>query len=265
MSSRPEIRAAAERLWLAAETKEPCTPVRELIGPTSVPTAYEVQQLNRERSMAAGARLAGWKIGLTSSAVREQLGVDEPDFGVLFEDRGLPDASSLELAELLQPRIEAEVGFLLGRSLPEGLLGPAEVLTATDAVLAVLEIPESRIIDWDVSISDTIADNASAGRYVVGVQRVDPLGLDLVGLSMTLEREGELISTGRGSASMGDPASAVAWLANALRALGQELEPGDLILSGSLGPMIPVEGPGRYRAELSGIGSVSVDFVDTDR
>jgi 2-keto-4-pentenoate hydratase len=265
MAQRTEISMAADRLRLAAASKLACAPVRDLLGPSSIAEAYAVQELNRGRELAAGARIAGWKIGLTSEAVRGQLGVDQPDFGALYEDRGRVDGARLELAELLQPRIEAEVGFVLGDELPEGRIGPAEVLAATEAVLAVLEIPESRIVGWDISISDTVADNASAGYFVTGSLRMDPADLDLVDLSMSLLCEGELISSGSGSASMGDPAVAVAWLANALRALGQELRPGDLILSGALGAMIPVEAPGRYRAELSGLGSVSVEFVDSSR
>ena len=262
VEQRPEIENAAARLELAAATRQPCAPVRELLGASSVEDAYEVQRRIRRRSLAAGARLSGWKIGLTSEAVRDQLGVDQPDFGALFEDRGLRDGDQLELGNLLQPRIEAEIGFILGRPLPEGSLGVDEVLRSTEVVLAVLEIPESRIAGWDISISDTIADNASAGRYVVGSQRSDPTGLDLAAVEMLLAREGELLSSGRGSASMGHPAAAVAWLATALRSHGDELRPGELILSGALGAMLPVDAPGRYRAELGALGSVSVEFVD---
>ena len=223
-------------------------------------SAYKVQELLLEEQLSAGARISGWKIGLTSTAVQEQLGVAQPDFGVLLEHRGYLGGAVISCGGLLQPRIEAEIGFVLGSDLPDREVDEADVMNATDFVCAVLEIPDSRIQDWDIAITDTVADNASSGLYVVGSQRRPLKDCDVVATKMTLWRDDKVVSEGNGAACLGNPVMAVVWLANMLQSFGKTLRAGDLILSGALGPMVPVEDGARFRAELTGIGDVAVSF-----
>jgi 2-keto-4-pentenoate hydratase len=254
------IRAAAHRLHDATEQRVPCAPILDLLADGDVAAAYAVQRINTDRGEAGGRRVVGWKIGLTSPAVQAQLGVDQPDFGLLFADCDVAAGTSTSARRLLEPRIEAEVAFVLGSDLPERVVGADDVRRATAHVAPALEIVDSRVAGWDITIVDTIADNASSGLYVIGDQRV-PLGdLDLRPLAMSLTADGEVASTGTGAACLGDPIDAVVWLANTARGVGRPLRAGDLVLSGALGPMIPVRPGSTYRGEIEELGAVSVTF-----
>lgn len=260
------IASAADRLSRARTTGRPCAPVRDLLGLGDVAAAYEVQQRwVRERIAAAGVRIVGHKIGLTHPRVQAQLGVDQPDFGILFDDMRCPAGESIATTRLLQPRIEAEIAFVLAADLAgdpgTDPIGRAEVAAATGAIHAALEIVDSRIAGWDIGIVDTVADNASAGLFVLAPGS-RPLGdLDLAGCEMTLRRGGEVVSTGRGAECLGDPLEALAWLARTVRALGQPLRAGDIVLSGALGPMVPVRPGDRFAATITGLGDVEAHFA----
>ncbi|WP_370416596.1 2-keto-4-pentenoate hydratase [Streptomyces fradiae] len=254
------IAAAAARLRAAAATGTPAAPVRDLIGRDDVRAAYAVQRLLTAERIASGATVTGRKIGLTSAAVQQQLGVDQPDFGFLFDDMAHADGSVVPSDAVLQPRVEAEIAFVLGADLAEGPLDAAQVRAAVDHAVAAIEICGSRVADWDISFGDTVADNASAGAYVLGTRRVPLTAFDPVAAEMTLTIDGETVSTGNGAACLGDPVDAVVWLARQARDLGEPLRAGQVVLSGALGPMRPVTPGAAVRATVTGLGTVSVTF-----
>ncbi|MFE2374933.1 2-keto-4-pentenoate hydratase [Streptomyces sp. NPDC059398] len=250
------VGAAVARLAEAAATRTPCAPVREFIGRTDLDAAYEVQRRLTEARSAAGARIAGAKIGLTAPAVQQQFGVYQPDFGVLFDDMVYAHTEPLPYGRFLQPRAEGEIAFVLGRDIDRPGAGVADVLRATEFVLPAIEIVDSRIAGWDLSLTDTVADNASSGAVVLGTTPYSLTGLDLARVGMTLRRDGDPVAFGAGHACLGSPVVAVAWLARELAARGRPLRAGDVVMSGALGPMVPVTGGGRFRLELDGIGEV---------
>jgi 2-keto-4-pentenoate hydratase len=251
---------ATARLQEAARTGLACPPVRDLIGAGDVAAAYAVQrELTRSR-IAAGARVVGHKIGLTSPAVQRPLGVDQPDFGVLFDDMDVTGLAEVPMAGLLQPRIEAEVAFLLREDLVDGDLTPDRVRGAVEVAVAALEIVDSRIAGWDIMIADTVADNASSGRFALGADRVPLDALEPVEAVMELRVDGEVASTGTGRDCLGDPLEALAWLARTAREYGDPLRRGQLVLSGALGPMVPVRPGMRVAAAVKGLGEVTVHF-----
>jgi 2-keto-4-pentenoate hydratase len=253
------VEQAAERLELAQHTLTPCPPVRDLIGPEAA-TAYAVQRAGIGRRVEAGATVVGRKVGLTSPAVQAQLGVDQPDFGVLLDDMGHTDATTVSTDGLLQPRIEAEVAFVLGADLDDGELDDAQVRAAVAQVLPALEIVDSRIAGWDITFVDTVADNGSSALYVLGadartLDEVQPVDVDMI-----MTRNGDVVSTGNGAACLGDPLHALAWLARTSRDLGSPLHAGEVVLSGALGPMVAVTPGDTFEAQVSGLGTVSVSF-----
>ncbi|WP_425428522.1 2-keto-4-pentenoate hydratase [Streptomyces varsoviensis] len=262
--SAADTARAVERLRAAESSRRPCAPVRDLLGVTDQDAAYAVQAAGIQARTAAGARRVGRKIGLTSKAVQSQFGVFSPDFGVLLDDMVYADREPIPLDRFLQPRVEAEVAFVLGADLDSPTAHVADVLRATDFVLPALEIVDSRIADWDIKITDTIADNASSAALVLGStpRRVD--AVDLPGMGMVLEHRGDVVSVGSGAACLGTPAAAVAWLARAVARHGHPLRAGEVILSGALGPMVPVRGPGGYRARLDSLGAVHAVFSGPD-
>lgn len=230
---------AAVRLAAAAQTSQPCSPVRDLIGTTDVAAAYDVQQILTGNRIAAGSTVVGRKIGLTSPAVQAQLGVDRPDFGVLFDDMQFADRQGIPMNRLMQPKVEAELAFILGDDL-DGDINADTVRDAVDHAVAALEIVDSRITDWDITFGDTVADNASAGLFVLGDR---PLSLDDFEprrTTMTMSVDGQTVSTGTGEACLGDPLAALQWLAETARDFGEPLRAGQIVLSGALGPMAPV-------------------------
>ncbi|MDP4502374.1 2-keto-4-pentenoate hydratase [Nonomuraea turcica] len=248
------IDEAVDRLADAALTGKPCRPVRDLI--TDVAAAYEVQRrLNARRA----GTVAGRKIGLTSPAVQRQLGVDQPDFGVLFADMEVSGTAAVE--RLLQPKVEAEIAFVLARDLSEDL-DLAAVRAAVDYATPALEIVDSRIANWDITITDTVADNASSGLYVLGSERLPLSAFEPVEATMRMDAGGRIVSEGNGAACLGDPLNALLWLARTARDFGDPLRAGQVILSGALGPMVPVSPGVTVRAEISGLGAVAVTFED---
>jgi 2-keto-4-pentenoate hydratase len=251
---------AADRLLDAALTGTPCRPVRDLIGAGDVAAAYAVQQQLAEVRLAAGARVVGHKIGLTSPAVQRQLGVDQPDFGLLFDDMDLSGYAVVPVTGLLQPRVEAEIAFVLGSDLDNGDLTPEEVRAAVAYAVPALEIVDSRIAGWDITIADTIADNASSGRFVLGAGQVRLDAFAPVDSVMAMTVDGEVVSEGTGAACLGDPLTALAWLARTTREHGRPLRAGQVVLSGALGPMVPVRPGTRVVATISGLGTVAATF-----
>jgi 2-keto-4-pentenoate hydratase len=264
---------ALEMLVAARASGQPCPPVRGLLPDSDIDAAYAVQASWVADQIAAGARVVGRKIGLTNPVVQAQFGVDRPDFGVLFESMACAPGSPIDGARTLQPKIEAEIAFVLAEDLTGAMIGPAEVAAATAYVVAALEIVDSRIAGWDIGIVDTIADNGSSGLFVLGDRRQELGRLDLAECAMTLRRVasggaggaggsgGEVVSTGTGASILGDPLAAVAWLAAAVRDHGRPLRAGEVVLSGSLGPMVPVAPGDAFHAEISGIGQVSALFA----
>ncbi|MEW1963781.1 fumarylacetoacetate hydrolase family protein [Microbacterium sp. NPDC077644] len=242
----------ADRLVTALRTREPIAPLRETLG-TDVEAAYRVQEAVLGQLANGGNARVGRKVGLTSESVQRQLGVDQPDFGVLLADMDATALAEVPSARLLQPRIEAELAFFLARDVDD----PELVLEAVDCVGPALEIVDSRVADWDISIVDTIADNASSGMFVLGDVRVPLADIDTVAIEMVLECDGEVVSRGNGAACLGDPRTALLWVARTAHRLNRPLRAGEVVLSGALGPMVPF-GPGtKVTATLTGLGSVS--------
>lgn len=257
---RAAVDRAAQRLYTAHATGRPCAPVRDLIGTEDIALAYAVQAELRRRRERDGAHRIGWKIGLTNPAVQTQLGVDQPDFGELLTDMRL-DGGVLDPANLIAPRIEAEVAVHLAHDLDDAaaISSPGLLRDAVTAAAPALEIVDSRIADWDITIADTVADNASSGAFVLGapVPRAEA-GLDaLAELPMTMALDGRTVSQGSGRDCLGDPMQALAWLAGTALDLGTPLRRSDVVLTGALGAMTPL-GSGRYRADLGRLGPVEL-------
>ncbi|QRY44520.1 fumarylacetoacetate hydrolase family protein [Mycolicibacterium boenickei] len=254
--SQSAILEAAERLHTAARTGVPCAPVRDVLGADGVQAAYSVQRMIVSEHVAQGARVVGAKIGLTAPAVQQQFGVFEPDFGALLDDMVYAHRQPVPWTRFLQPRAEGEIAFVLGHDIDNPGASVADVLLATEFVLPAIEIVDSRIAGWDLTIADTVADNASAGAVVLGTTAHRLVGLDLSRVGMVFERNGEPVSHGAGHACLGSPVAAVAWLAREMYRRGSPLRAGDTVMSGALGPMVAVDGPGRFRLRLDELGDV---------
>ena len=257
----PAIAQAVRRLEAAQAGRCPCAPVRDVLPTGDVDAAYAVQAALIAHRTAGGARAVGRKIGLTSPKVQAQLGVSQPDFGVLLDDMACAQDQPVDFTRLIQPKIEAELAFILATDLDQASVSEADVAAATAHVVAALEIVDSRIAGWDISILDTVADNASCGLFVLGDQQVPPADIDVTAVQMTLRRDGEIASAGTGADCLGSPLAAVAWLARTVRRYGFPLCAGEVVLSGALGPMVNVEPGSRYTAAISGVGTVSAGFT----
>ncbi|MBD0735137.1 2-keto-4-pentenoate hydratase [Streptomyces sp. CBMA29] len=258
-STTANVRAAVARLESARTTGMSCEPLTDLIGRTDIALAYRVQQAVTERRLAAGARLIGRKIGLTSEAVQSQVGVDRPDFGVLFADMRYADREEVPMARLLQPQAEAEVAFLLGRDLSseDDLAG---LRAAVELAYPAVEVVDSRITDWRICITDTVADNASSGVFVIGEQGLPLDAFEPADTVMTMRRDGGTVSSGTGRACLGDPLNALRWLAATAIEFGAPLRAGDLILSGALGPMVPVRPGDVFEVRIEPLGTITACF-----
>lgn len=254
------IERAALRLREAGETHNPCAPIRDLIDPGDVAGAYAVQELNTKYWLGRGRRLVGRKIGLTAVAVQKQLGVDQPDFGLLFADMRAAEDRAIPFAETMQPKVEAEVAIVLKAPLTRAQHTAADIAAATDYVCAAIEIVGSRIANWDIKLADTIADNASSSHFVLGARQVRLADIDLAACAMTMTRRGETLSTGSGAACMGNPLNAAAWLADAMVKYGRPLQAGDVIMTGALGPMAAVAPGDTVEAKIEGLGTVRASF-----
>ncbi|WP_276808088.1 2-oxopent-4-enoate hydratase [Castellaniella defragrans] len=255
------IEELGDELYTAWAERRMVEPLSARHPGMSVEQAYRVQQRMVGRRLAAGARVVGKKIGVTSQAVMDMLGVYQPDFGYLLSDMAVAPGEAISMAGLIQPKAEGEIAFLLKKDLCGPGVTVSEVLAATEAVMVCFEIVDSRIRDWKIRIQDTVADNASCGVFVLGDRLVSPRGLDLRTCGMVFEKNGELLGTGAGAAALGHPANAVAWLANALGALGVGLEAGEIVLSGALAAMTPVVAGDSLQVSIGGIGACGVRFV----
>jgi 2-oxopent-4-enoate/cis-2-oxohex-4-enoate hydratase len=242
----------------ACRTVEPLTTRHPEI---TIDDAYAIQQRLNARRLQAGETVVGKKIGVTSKAVMNMLGVYQPDFGILLDGMLYNEGQAIEAASLIQPKAEGEIAFILKRDLQGPGVSAADVLAATEGVMTCFEIVDSRIRDWKIKIQDTVADNASCGVFVLGDRVVDAREVDLNTCGMVLEKNGEIVATGAGAAALGAPANAVAWLANTLGAHGIALKAGEVILSGSLAAMVPVKAGDNLRVTIGGIGGCSVRFI----
>ena len=255
-----DIQTAARELDAARRTRETIPPLTERLPQLSVADAYAIQQANLTRRLKEGRAVIGHKIGLTSEPMQKLLGVDEPDFGYILDDMALLSGSTVPAQRFCAPRVEPEVAFLLDRPLRGPGVTVADVRAATQAVAVALEIVDSRIADWKLTLPDTVADNASSGGVVLGEWVTFTDDLDLPGARASLQLNGTEIDTGLGSAVLGDPAAAVAWLANALAPYGTEILPGQFVMSGSFTSAAFVH-PGHHAAAtIGGLGTVSLTF-----
>jgi 2-oxopent-4-enoate/cis-2-oxohex-4-enoate hydratase len=255
-----DVAAIADALWRAETTRTAIDRPSDA-GLVTVDDAYAVQQHNVARRIGAGERLVGRKIGITSRAVMEWLGVDQPDFGALLDTMAVDDGGSVPVASLVAPRVEGEIAFVLGRDLGSPRTTSVDVVDATAWIAASIEIIDSRVKDWKIALADTIADNASSARFVVGTTRTGLQGLDLPLVGCALRRNGRVASSGAGAACLGNPVNAVAWLARTLAARGTPLRAGDVVLSGALCPVVPVAAGDLIELDVGGVGRCSVRFT----
>jgi 2-keto-4-pentenoate hydratase len=255
-------REVAAALVAAERDRLPIPPLRETWPDIDVVDAYEIQLLNIGRRVDAGVAVRGHKVGLSSRAMQEMMGVGEPDYGHLLADMAVADGGLVSAGRFCYPRVEVEVGFVLGAPLPGEGCTEDDVIAATEAVAPAIELIDSRIINWDIQIADTIADNASSAGYVLGPDRVKPTELDLRAIDARLLRNGDEIATGRSDAVLGNPVTAVAWLARKVAAFGVTLDAGHVILPGSVHRAVDVRPGDDFEAVLDGLGSVRLSFTD---
>lgn len=251
------IQAAALALRQSRASRKTIAPVSGTHGIAGLEAAYAVAELNTQARLAEGRRIVGLKVGLTSKAVQMQLGVDQPDFGVLFDDMEFLNGQDAPVSTLMQPKVEAEVAFVVGRDLQGQAPSWGEFLGSLAYALPALEIVDSAITDWKISLVDTVADNASCGLYVLGDQPVAVGDVSVGEIGMQMRQNGQTVSVGTGAACLGHPLRAAYWLARTMAARGQGLRAGQIILSGALGPMVPVAVGDLVHADLGALGSVS--------
>lgn len=256
-----DVSAVADELWQAERDRRQVAPIVGKLGQGNVQSAYQVQAELTQRRLNSGGRLVGRKIGLTSAAVQQQLGVNEPDFGALFANMEVEHGGSLESKTLIQPKVEAEIALVLERELERQDTTVAELMRAVAFVAPALEIVDSRIEDWKISIVDTIADNGSSARFVLGNSIKRLTDVDLLTCGMAMTRNGQIVSVGSGAACLGHPLRAALWLVRKLAENGEPLRAGDVILTGALGPMVGVNTGEEYEARISDLGSVKVRFT----
>lgn len=265
-TSAGTLKSLADLLWNAQVTGTPCAPLTRNVPTLTTADAYAIQTLNVERRMnekglnGPPARHIGHKIGLTSHAVQNWLGVDEPDFGVLLDDMVIGDSGLANTEALLQPRAEGEIAFVLSRDLSGPGVTAADVISATAYVLPAIEVVDSRVANWEVKYEDTVADNASSGMFVLGTTPTLLKDVDLTLAGMSLKKNGRVMSTGAGAACLGNPVNAVVWLANKFGAFGKTLCAGEVILSGALGPVVPVEPGDHLEIEIAHLGHAAARF-----
>jgi 2-keto-4-pentenoate hydratase len=237
-------------------------PLRDSLDPNDGAGAYAVQQINTRFWQGQGRRIVGRKIGLTSKAVQAQLGVDQPDYGVLFDDMAIADGGVLLASRVLQPKAEAEVAIILGRDLDDPEATAEAILAAADSAAAAIEIVDSRIADWKITFADTVADNGSSSHFVLGAERRPLAGLDLYTCGMVMEINGAPVSLGVGAACLGHPLTAAAWLARTLARMGEGLKAGDVLLTGALGPMAVIRPGDVVEAKIGGLGRAHFSYKE---
>ena len=256
-----QITQLGDELYAALTAGKTVSPLTSRGFDITIEDAYHIQQRMLARRIEKGEKVVGKKIGVTSKAVMNMLGVGQPDFGYLLDGMVYNEGESIPMESLIQPKAEGEIAFLLNKDLMGPGLTAADILAATEGVMACFEIVDSRIQDWKIKIQDTVADNASCGVFVLGDKLVDPRKVDLALCGMVLEKNGEIVVTGAGAATMASPVNAMVWLANTLGRLGIGLNAGDIVLSGALGAMVPVQAGDSLRCTIGGIGGCSVRFV----
>ncbi|KZY41733.1 hypothetical protein A3731_11850 [Roseovarius sp. HI0049] len=255
-----EVEAAAHEIRKARQSRVAIAPVAEAHGISGVEHAYAVASVNVALEKKAGHKVVGRKVGLTSKVVQEQLGVDQPDFGMLFDHMEYLSGDIIPSDTLIQPKVEAEVAFALHRDLDTDCLSWTEFANAISYVFPAIEVVDSVIRDWKITLEDTIADNASSALYVLAEQPVAFGGIDLGGVGMTLRKNGEICSVGSGASALGHPLRAAYWLAKTMAERSDPLRAGEIILSGALGPMVPVVAGDDIQVEIGGLGGCSVSF-----
>lgn len=255
------ITQLGDELYDAWRNVKTVSPLTDRYADITINDAYRIQERTIARHQENGARIVGKKIGVTSKAVMDMLGVFQPDFGYLLSNMVYAQGESVSMSGLIQPKAEGEIAFILKKDLTGPGVSITDVMAATEAVTTCFEIVDSRIQDWKIKIQDTVADNASCGVFVLGDKLVSPKNLDLRTCGMVFEKNGEVIGTGAGAAALGHPANAIAWLANALGELGVSLKAGEIILSGSLAAMAPVKAGDNLQVSIGGLGSCSLRFT----
>jgi 2-oxopent-4-enoate/cis-2-oxohex-4-enoate hydratase len=258
------ISELGDELFAALRQRRVLEPLTTREPAITIGDAYRISQHLLSRRLAEGERVVGKKIGVTSKPVQDMLGVHQPDFGFLLDVMQVPDGATLSLSarRLIQPRAEGEIAFVLKKDLKGPGVTEEQVLDATDYVTPCFEIVDSRIRDWKIRIQDTVADNASCGVFVLGRERVAPRTLDLAAVKMRIRKNGAHVADGVGAAVQGHPATAVAWLANTLGEFGIPFLAGEIILSGSLAPLLPAAPGDRFEMTLDGIGGATIDFIE---
>lgn len=262
MMNQELIQQCGDELFNAMRNRTTLKPFTERFSDISIEDAYHISLRMIERRVEAGEKIIGKKIGVTSKAVQNMLNVHQPDFGFLTDQMAYSQGQEMPISEyLIQPKAEGEIAFILKKDIMGPGLTNADILAATDCVLPCFEVVDSRIENWQIKIQDTVADNASCGLFVLGDNAVDPRKVDLATCGMVVEKNGSIISTGAGAAALGSPVNCVTWLANTLGQFGIPLKAGEVILSGSLVPLEPVQAGDFMSVSIGGIGSASVRFV----
>ena len=254
------IANAARRIRNAWKNGNTVRPVRNGLPKGDIDAAYEVQRTNTDFWIGEGRRVIGRKIGLTAKSVQAQLGVDQPDYGIIYADMAVVDGDEIDFASISQPRAEAEIALVLGDGLDREQITILDVIEAADYMLPAIEVVGSRIAKWDIDIVDTIADNASSGMIVLGTRPVALDDVDLRLCGMVMENRGAQVSVGAGAACLGNPLNAAVWLARKMADVGMPLAAGDVVMTGALGPMAPVSAGDVIEARISGLGSVRAGF-----
>jgi 2-keto-4-pentenoate hydratase len=254
------IQEAADDLRLAYG-RSGVRPLRDRVSRIDLDAAYGIQELNTQFWLGEGRRLVGRKIGLTSLAVQAQLGVDQPDFGMLFADMAVGDGEPVDIGRLIQPKVEAEIALVIGRDLTQERHTYADLIGATEYALPAIEIVDSRIENWNIKFLDTVADNASSALFVLGGRPLKLGDFDITNCAMEMKRGDEVVSRGNGRACLGSPLNAAVWLADVMVRCGRPLLAGDIVLTGALGPMVAVKPGERYDVSIDGLGQVSALFA----
>ena len=250
----------AADLAQAERSREAIAPLTSAYPDIDVVDAYEIQLINIRQRVAEGARVLGHKVGLSSKAMQQMMGVDEPDYGHLLDEMQVFENTPVKASRYLLPRVEVEVGFILGEDLPGAGCTEDDVLAATAALVPSIELIDTRITDWKIALCDTIADNASSAGYVLGDARVPPSDVDVKGIDAVLTRNGELVAEGRSDAVLGNPVTSVAWLARKVESFGVRLRKGDVVLPGSCTRAIDARAGDHFVADFTGLGSVRLSF-----
>jgi 2-keto-4-pentenoate hydratase len=257
VATRDEL---AADLAQAERSREPIAPLTTAYPDIDVVDAYEIQLINIRQRVAEGARVLGHKVGLSSKAMQQMMGVDEPDYGHLLDEMQVFEDTPVKAGRYLLPRVEVEVGFILAEDLPGAGCTEDDVLAATEALVPSIELIDTRITDWKIALCDTIADNASSAGFVLGAARVSPADIDVKAIDAVLTRNGEVVAEGRSDAVLGNPVTAVAWLSRKVESFGVRLRKGDIVLPGSCTRAIDARAGDEFVADFNGLGSVRLSF-----